>query len=279
MDWTWAGPPIDARPLFPLERAELISLLRSLDGGDWQRATVCPDWSVHDIVAHIAHDYPRKLARTRDGYLSQGPRPGEDLPAFLHRLNQEFVDVAAAWSPQILIDLIDHLGPQLDLLWAGMDLDRLGEAVSWAAPGVSAPVWLDIAREYSEFWVHQQQIRDAVARPGANEERLTAPVIDTFLRAVPYALRDVPAGPGSGVEITVSGPGGGTWNTRLGETGWAISRGPAREAAHATVVVSSDTLWRVATRGIGVTDACARATISGDQALGAAALSLISIIR
>jgi hypothetical protein len=81
------------------------------------------------------------------------------------------------------------------------------------------------------------------------------------------------------MEIAVSGPGGGTWSAWRGENRWAISRGRAQEAARARVVVSAGTLWRVATRGIGVDDACAEAAITGDQALGAAALSLISIIR
>ncbi|MGN6793028.1 MAG: maleylpyruvate isomerase family mycothiol-dependent enzyme [Streptosporangiaceae bacterium] len=279
MDVSWAGPPIDARPQFPLERAELIGLLSNLDAEDWRRATVCPGWTVHDIVAHVVHDYLRKLARTRDGYDPRGPRPGEEMPAFLHRVNQEFVDVASLLSPRVLIDLLDYLGPQLDRLWADLDLDRLGEAVSWAAPGVPAPTWLDVAREYSEFWVHQQQIRDAVGRPGANAENLTAPVIDAFLRAVPHALRDVPAERGSGLEVAVSGPGGGTWSAWLGETRWSISRGSAQETARTRVALSSDTLWRVATRGIGVDDARARATVTGNQALGTAALSLVSIIR
>jgi uncharacterized protein (TIGR03083 family) len=278
MDWSWAGPPVDVRTQFPLERDALISLLGDLDAADWRRATVCPGWTVHDIVAHVLHDYVRRLSRTRDGHASPGPRPGEDLPGFLHRVNQEFVDVASRWSPQALVDLIGHLGPQLDQLWADLDLHRLGEPVSWAAPDAPAPIWLDVAREYSEFWVHQQQIRDAVGRPGANEENLTAPVIDVFLRAVPYALRNVAAKPGSALEINISGMGGGTWNARRGEARWALSRGAARQEPRARVAVSSDTLWRVATRGIGVDDALARATITGDRPVGAAALSLVSII-
>ena len=209
MDWSWAGPPLDTRPLFPLERAELLSVLQELDAGDWQRPTVCPGWRVHDVTAHVAHDYLRKLSGTRDGHAAPGPQPGESMPGFLHRMNGEFVHTASRWSPQVLIDLLGHLGPQLDQLWAGLSLDQLGEAVSWAAPDKPAPVWLDIAREYSEYWVHQQQIRDAVGRPGADGERLIAPVIDTFLRSVPYALRQLAATPGTCVHIQVTGPGGG----------------------------------------------------------------------
>ena len=73
MDWSWAGPPLDVRALFPAERAELLALLRSLDPADWQRATVCPGWRVHDVAAHLVHDYLRKLSGgTRRAVLVRG---------------------------------------------------------------------------------------------------------------------------------------------------------------------------------------------------------------
>ena len=173
MDWSWAGPPLDTRPLFPAERAEFTALLWNLDPDGWLRPTVCPGWQVHDVVAHVVHDYLRKLSRTRDRHAGPDPLPGESLPQFLARMNQEFVTAAQFVSPRALVDLLDHLGPQLDRLWQSLDLGATGQAVSWAAPGQPAPVWLDVAREYTEFWVHQQQVRDAVGRPGANSNQLT----------------------------------------------------------------------------------------------------------
>jgi uncharacterized protein (TIGR03083 family) len=79
VDWRWAGPPIGARPQFPRERVALLTLLAELDAADWRRATVCPGWNVHDIVAHVVHDYVRKLARARDAHESPGPRRGRGL--------------------------------------------------------------------------------------------------------------------------------------------------------------------------------------------------------
>ena len=158
-------------------------------------------------------------------------------------------------------------------------MDRFGEAVSWAAPGLPAPVWLDVAREYTEYWVHQQQVRDAVGRPGASSERLITPVIDTFVRAVPYALRQLAPAPGSRVQLEVTGPGGGIWTIRRQEATWAVERGPSAQDPAALVRLSAGTLWRVATRGITVQTARERSTISGDQALGSAALTLVAIIR
>jgi uncharacterized protein (TIGR03083 family) len=166
MDWSWAGPPLDTRPLFPSERAEFTALLWNLPSGGWQRPTVCPGWRVHDVWAHVVHDYLRKLSRTRDRHTGPGPLPGEGLPQFLARTNQEFVAAARQVSPRVLVGLLDHLGPQLDRLWPSLDLGATGEPVSWAIPGQPAPVWFDVARECAEFWVHQQQVRDAVGRPG-----------------------------------------------------------------------------------------------------------------
>jgi uncharacterized protein (TIGR03083 family) len=279
MDWSWAGPPLDTRPLFPLDRAAFVGLLGDLTAGDWQGPTVCPGWRVQDVAAHVVHDHLRKLSGSRDGQAAPGPRPGEDLPRFLHRVNQEFVDVASRWSPRVLIDLLGDLGPRLDQFWASLDLDRLGEAVSWAAPGVPAPVWLDVAREYSEYWVHQQQVRDAVGRPGACSEHLMAPVIDTFVRAVPYALRHLSPAPGTTVQMEVSGPGGGTWAIQRQDAGWAVDASSSGLASAALVRLSADTLWRVATRGITVGTARERSVISGDQTLGLAVLTLVAIIR
>ena len=279
MDWAWVGPPIDVRALFPVERLELLSVLRALDAADWPRATGCPGWSVHDIAAHLVHDYLRRLSSTRDRNASAGPAPGETLPGFLARVNQEFVDVARDWSPAVLMDLLEHLGPQLDRTWADLDLSAVGDLdVWWADPGVRAPVWLDVAREYSEFWVHQQQIRDAVGRPGADDPALLGPVIDTFMRGLPNALRVHPVAAGATVRVDVQGSGGGTWVATRAPSRWRLEA-PNGETADALVRVSPDTLWRLASRGLTPDEARERATVVGDESLASAALQLLSIIR
>jgi uncharacterized protein (TIGR03083 family) len=279
VDWTWVGPPIDVRALFPAERLELLSVLRDLNAAGWRRPTACPGWTVHDLAAHLVHDYLRRLSNTRDRSASAGPAPGEALPAFLARVNQEFVDVARRFSHTVLVDLLEHLGPQLDRTWAGLDLSAVGDVdVWWADPGAPAPVWLDVAREYSEFWVHQQQIRDAAGRPAADDPMLVGPVIDTFMRGLPNALRLHPAASGSSVRVQVQGPGGGTWVATRGPSRWRLDT-PNDRPTEALVQVSPDTLWRLASRDLSPEQARERATISGDETLASAALQLLSIIR
>src|SRR5438445_8929800 len=70
-----------------------------------------------------------------------------------------------------------------------LNLLALATPVSWAGPA-PAPVWLDVAREYTERWHHQQHIRDAIGQPGQTDHRFLHPVLATFAYALPVALQD-----------------------------------------------------------------------------------------
>ncbi len=83
---------------------------------------------------------------------------------------------------------------------------------------------------------------------------------------------------GVAVAVEVTGVGGGAWTvTRVGG-GWWVTRGSDQQAV-ARVALSSDTLWRLATRGITVEHARTLATVDGEPALAAAALTLVSVIQ
>nr|WP_062331296.1 maleylpyruvate isomerase family mycothiol-dependent enzyme [Herbidospora sakaeratensis] len=266
------GDTIDVRHLFPVERRALLDLLDGLSPDGWTRPTGCPGWDVHDVVAHVLHDYARRLSGSRDGHRGGGFLPGETLPVFLARVNDEFVRAARAFSPAVLIDQIRHLGVQLDAYWAGKDLDGPADLdVSWAATDLPSPAWLDVAREYTEFWVHQQQIRDAVSRPGALGEELAGPVMDTFARALPFALRGLVRAEGTSVVLTV---GGREWPAVWRAGRWRMGAGdPA-----AGVTMDQDTFWRLASRGITVEEARRRAVVGGDPELVEAATTLLAVV-
>jgi Mycothiol maleylpyruvate isomerase N-terminal domain len=81
----------DTRPLFPRLRAELISLLAGPPGGDWERATACPGWSVHAVTAHLLAVEIGNVSVRRDRW-ALGPAEGEDLDSWLNAFNQQWVD-------------------------------------------------------------------------------------------------------------------------------------------------------------------------------------------
>lgn len=255
----------------------MLGLLGALSPADWSRETICPGWDVHDVVGHVLNDYLRRLSGSRDGFSGAVFANDETLPRFLARTNDEFVRATRQCSPQVLTDLLAYLGPQLDQLWATADLTAAADLdVSWAGPDAS-PAWLDIAREYTEFWVHQQQVRDAVGRPGATQPELMHPVIDIFMRALPYSLGSHHRPEGTAVHFVVSGDAGGHWTAVVRDHQWRLSAEAAPGGA-AQIAMGADDVWRLATRGITVAEARRRAQVQGDPALVDAATSLLAVV-
>lgn len=277
IDTSWLGPRIDVRPLLANQQAAFIELLHQLDTEDWARPTVCPGWTVQDVAAHVLGDHVGVLSRHRDQFRPQKPRAGETLPVFLNRLNDEWVTAARRISPPLLVELLSTIGDQVVGFWHSIDIDALGGAVSWAGPD-PAPVWLDAAREYTEYWTHHQQISEATSRPGLTQPDYLGPVLDTLLRALPHTLRDVTARDGTTLQVTVTGPAGQTWTCIRTPNRWELTTNTSPQP-DAHVELDADTTWRLCTRGITPSQAATHAHTSGDQRLSAAALQIVSIIH
>ncbi|MEU0586066.1 maleylpyruvate isomerase family mycothiol-dependent enzyme [Streptomyces sp. NPDC006132] len=286
-DWSglsWLGPPIDARALFRPELEALLGLLRGLGPAEWARIAV-PGWTVHDVTAHVLGDCAARL-----GHRDPGPfAPGETLEAFIHRANQEWVERHRDTEPAALVDALERAGAELADRFAAADLDAPSLGVSWAGAD-PAPLWLDCAREFTEHWTHRQQIRHAVGRDTDPEPRALSVVLDTFMRALPHTLRDTEAPGGTQVEVTVTGPGGGSWTVTAvtavaavtGEAGvaagWSLGvDGPEGRPACA-VQLDAETAWRLCTRGIEPAAALARARVEGERRLAEAVCRIVSIV-
>src|SRR4051794_41184120 len=102
MDWSRLGPPLDVRPLFPVDRGALLDLLTGLGPDGWGRPTACPGWDVHDVAGHLLHGHIRRLSGGRDGHPGPPFGPGETLPAYITRTNEAFVrDTTRQLSPRL----------------------------------------------------------------------------------------------------------------------------------------------------------------------------------
>lgn len=275
MSFTRWGPPIDVLPLFAREEQALMDVLTGLDAQRWAAPTACTGWTVHDLAAHILGDKLGRLSRDRDDYRTTAPREGERFGDFIDRINDEWVVACRRLSPEVLFAMLVDSTSQIAEMFGRADLDAVGEPVSWAGDE-PAPVWLDVAREYTEFWVHQQQIREAVGARMLDESEFRGPVIDTFMRALPHTLRDIETRTGRQVSYTVTGQGGGKWTAQRTADGWAIDRvAPTSRAPLASVTTDADTFWRLCTRNPADRD---RVTAKGDENVCAAVLGMTSII-
>lgn len=268
--------PVIVLDLFPEERAALLALLASLTPEQWDAPTACAGWSVKDIAAHLLADDLGRLSRGRDGYRGHGPRPDEPLLTFIDRQNAEWVIAARRLSPRVLIDLLDHTGAETQAYFAALDPFALGGPVNWAGPE-PAPIWLDLAREYTERWHHQQHIRDAVGAPSLTTPRLFAPVLATFVRALPVTFRSVAAPGRTVVALRIAGESGGDWAVVGERADWSLFAGDP-PVPDTRVTLDQETAWRLFTKGITSEAAERRARIEGDQALGQILLQTVAII-
>ncbi|WLW57342.1 maleylpyruvate isomerase family mycothiol-dependent enzyme [Streptomyces sp. YU58] len=269
---SWLGDPIDARPLFGPELEALLGTLRGLRPDDWCR-TALPRWTVQDVAAHILGDYHGRLGRgSRTAFA-----PGETLEAFIHRTNQEWVDLRAGDSPASLVEALEEAGTELAARFASADLAAPSLGVSWA--GVDpAPGWLDIAREFTEYWTHRQQIRHAVGRSTDPEPHALARVLDTFMRALPHTLRRTTAPVGTQVDVIAEGSAGGRWTVTAGADRWSLAA-PRGGRPAASVALDTETAWLMCTRGIEPGTALGRARVRGERRLAEAVCRIVAIVR
>jgi hypothetical protein len=121
------------------------------------------------------------------------------------------------------------------------------------------------------------QIREAVGAEGLYEPPLFAPVLSTFVFALPVAYRDVDAPTGSAVQVEVTGDSGGAWSLRRAADGWRLSAGSTPGPA-ATVRLDQETAWKLWTKGLTPGEARSNVAIEGDRALGEAILRAVAII-
>lgn len=271
--------PIFTAHLFPQLEAKLIELLRSLTPEDWEKQTVAPKWKVKDVAAHLLDTQIRKLAAARYGYKPEHSKklsPGE-LVALINQLNAEGVRAYSQLSPDELISWMESASRDSAKYHRLIDpFARAMFPVSWAGEEQS-PNWFDTAREFTERWHHQQQIRLAVNKPGIMTREFYFPVLDCFLRALPYAYRDVTAKPGALAQFNISGGCGGSWYLLRGSSGWTLVASPVGEQISETTI-PQEIAWRVFTKGISFEEARPQVHVSGEERVGLHILKMTSIV-
>ena len=102
------------------------------------------------------------------------------------------------------------------------------------------------------------------------------PVLDCFMRALPFHYRGMPAPPGSAVKIQITGDCGGAWHLYRADS-WVLTSTPAGTIA-STVTIPQDIAWRIFTKGIAREDARGHVRVTGQAALGNHVLDMLAIV-
>jgi hypothetical protein len=200
----------------------------------------------------------------------------EDLIAFIQQNNRDFMTAMRRVSPRILIDLLYIYDRELVAALEALDPDAPGLGVAWAGEA-SSRNWFDIAREYTEKWHHQQQLRDATGRPLLYDTALFSPVLETFARGLPFAYRSREAKDGTRVSVTVTGAVTLHWTLRRIGGAWSLWNGPDRKS-EASIALPADIAWRLWTKGVKPDDARAKMEVRGDETMAAPLASFVAIM-
>lgn len=276
-------------PFAPFRRLQghLVELLEDLAPADWSRPVPDSAWTVKDTAAHLLDGDLRRLSFQRDGQRPPAPdepiEGPEDLVAFLNRLNAEWIRATQRLSPRVLVELIRWAGHEVVELFESLDPESEALfAVAWAGEQRSRHRF-DVARELTEKWVHQQQIRDAVRRPGPQAPEapeIVHAVLATLLQALPHAYRDVEAPAGTGVALRIRGQGGGEWalcRDEDAERPWRLYEGEDRTAT-TTLTLDTDTAWRVLSTRRKKPALRPRIEIAGDRELAAGFTRTVAVM-
>jgi uncharacterized protein (TIGR03083 family) len=271
--------PILTVELFPPLSGKLIGVLKSLEYEDWEKPTACAGWSVKDVTAHLLGGDLGRLSerRIKPSQAEKDELSFEQLVKLIDKENDEWVRAARRISPRLLVEFLELTDPRLYQHCKSLRMEETARTpVSWAGESQS-PNWMDIAREYTEKWLHQQHIREAVGKGLLTSREWLFPVLDTILRALPHTYRTIQAEEGSSIGFHIDGEAGGDWCLLRQEGAWHLYSGKAR-AALTLVRMDQDLAWRLFTKGISPEAARPRVHIEGDRALGEGIMQMVSIM-
>jgi uncharacterized protein (TIGR03083 family) len=225
----------------------VIDLGRTTRPGDESLPTDCPGWSVLDQVAHVA---------STEAMVAGEPRPDLDVSGHAHVRHafgahiEKYVESRRGRSlEEVLDELEERLEERLGVYRSGTD---------WAETEVQGPfgpttLGALLAVRVFDIWMHEQDIREALGRPGDLESGAASHTVAQLFAALPRIVAKTAAiEPGNAVVLDLTGPTTGRAGARVEERdgraiGVPLFTGEADD--HPDVVTTSLTMTtQVATR-------------------------------
>ncbi|WP_188110661.1 maleylpyruvate isomerase family mycothiol-dependent enzyme [Aeromicrobium ginsengisoli] len=252
------------------ESAEsIVALAAELDAADWARQTDCTEWTVKDVLAHLAHLESELCRSEQSTYDSTG---GSDVVSAYTALGVE------ARRDRTPAELVEEFAAAVDLRAARLaDLPDDPAAPAPVTPGGVAWSWDTLLRNRSvDVWVHEQDIRRATGRPGGLDSTGAHVAVMTFSFAMPFVLGKKVRPPAtSTVRWNVTGETPLELVVRIGEDGRASAIETLDEPS-ATLTMSTET-FTVLTAGRRAPDQVDVA-VEGDEELARATLGAMAIM-
>ncbi len=244
----------------------LADLGATLSEREWMTETECPGWTVQDNLAHIIGIEAITLGRPNPDHVPAG---GSHVKNDVGAGNEVWVDWYRSRSgAEVLDDFCAITRERISgLRVAGHDFG----SETWTPVGPGTVRDLLPFRVF-DSWVHEQDMRRALGRPGDAESAAAALSLDRIEAVMPMVVgKKVSPPDGTVVAFTVDGPVGRAFAIEVaGRRAAFLDSVPAAPSAH--LAMDTDTFVRLAS-GRGDSESILAAgivTLTGDPKLGRA---------
>ncbi len=242
--------------------SSLAGLGSTLTDNEWALPTACPGWPVSAQYAHIIGTESLLLGRPAPDV---DPGQPDHVRNDIGRVNEAWVMWLATFPRDEVLARFDEVTEARRQALAAMDEDDFSEP-SWTPVGQADYRRLMQIRVF-DCWVHEQDVRAAVGRPGHDTGPAVEQVVDEIARALGYIVGKKAGAPaGSSVAIELTGP------VRRGL--YVVVDGRARVVdrldgpATATLTLGSGLFTRLACGRVDLAAVIGEVHVSGDTELG-----------
>lgn len=166
----------------------IIGLGDSLSEDDWERPSRCPGWSVKDIFSHTIGLERLLLGEPLPAH---DPGPKDWVKNDLGKMVEVDVDLRRSHSPA---DVLEELREVIDARHAALQRADGSEPILFL--GKTVPQMDTFPRRIIDLWMHEQDVRAAVDKPGGLDTASAQFVYDRMSYLLPRALsgKGLPAG-------------------------------------------------------------------------------------
>ncbi|MFM9499648.1 maleylpyruvate isomerase family mycothiol-dependent enzyme [Streptomyces galilaeus] len=240
-------------------------LLSGATRAQWQLPSPCPGWSVHDLASHIigaeaaAAWEGSQTASTRSALIALAqPECPDSNDAWVRMLRTE--------RPREVLRRLRTVIPIRETQLRSLTGEQLARQVPTPAGPRSYARYLQI--RVFDCWMHEQDMRDALGRPGHDDGAPAELAVDEITETIGYLVAKRAQVPdGTTVVFDLQGPVERQIAVEVaGGRGRVVD--PATGQATVTLQTRSNTLTRICGGRVTTEEAMRSVTIFGDRHLG-----------
>lgn len=243
----------------------------ALTEAEWDAPTDCPGWTVKDVVAHVIG-----IEETIQGHAT----PAVDVPDYAHvhgdvaRMNETWVESMRRLAGAEVLERFTRVTAERLAVLRATDTAGFG-AETWTPRGPGT-VRDQLGFRIFDSWVHEQDIRLAVGRPGGFEGPGASATLRRCIDTMGYVVGKKVAPPdGTTVVFELDAPLPARFAVGV-DGGRATSLDALPSVPSVRIATTGETFVRLACGR--TSPAAAEVTTGGDAALGAAVLANLNFL-